>query len=71
MLVEVATSSGGGLSCGDVVFPDGGVDNDGLIGDLSVGDEVALEGNSGGEGAEKDGSENLRGLHLVGGGCAG
>lgn len=67
LLVEVASGSGGGLSDGDFVVPDGGEDDYGLIGNLSLGDEIALEGGSSGHGAEKGGNENLGVLHVEGG----
>jgi hypothetical protein len=70
LLVEVAAGSGGGLSDG-LVVPDGGVDDYSLVGDLSLGDEVALEGGRSGHGAEKGRNENLRVLHIVGGEFAG
>lgn len=66
-LVEVAGRSGGSLSDGLVVVPDGGVNNDGLGDDLGLVDERALvKRRSSDEGAEEGGSEDSGGLHFCG-----
>lgn len=65
LLVEETHCGSGSLSGWSLAFPDSCINNDSLNNELGLGDTSALvQGHGGGERAQKEGSDDVGGLHF-------